>query len=30
MSNQPNFQNVYDYGKEQKRKIDREGMGVTH
>lgn len=30
MSIQLNLKNVYDYGKEQKRKVDREGVEVTH
>lgn len=30
MSKQPDFQNVYNYGKEQKRMVYKEGMGVTH
>lgn len=30
MPNQPDFQNAYNYGKEQKRMVHKEGMGVTH
>lgn len=29
MSNQPSFCNVYNYGKEQKRKVGRGGVEVT-